>query len=553
MNPGMKKTIKVIEWGQGLNTNADPSMVAPGELVQADHIIMGTRRSKKKRDGMDHGWDSLSTGSLSVLRQHDFWYGTSSKTQTLMSIYSDKSFKRIALGDGTVTALTDAGTAWSGTITRVSTATFNNLCIMASDVSGNKIKQYAGSGNVEDLAVTSGTAPNASILREFQGRLFTNDMSNLDRIHFSPVFDHTTWGGYGDSGAMDIGTGDGDPDGITGIFPSFKGDLFIAKRTKLYRMVTNGSNDPVDWVVTLVSSSIGCISHNSITQIEDTDMVWASERGIHSLSAVQQYGDFEASFLSAKIQKTYNDDISRSRLKYIQGAYDPTINSIAFSMTESSVSSGDSSNSATLYGTALSGASNNVVYLFNIGTKEWYRWPGISCQSITAVRDATDSKVRFFFGTNISRTSKTKNGTPYDLTHADVQVAVKPKIKTGFIYPEGDPYIMSSLKRLILYYRPDGTHNITANVYVDNQGLDTDMNSKSYAQTNSSGLLGSTFILGSSVLGFQSQLGPYHQTVGGTGRGFQLEILNSGVSETFEIQGFGLEYQPLENPGEVRL
>jgi hypothetical protein len=541
------KSLRIMPWSQGLNTTADASMLAPGELTQADHIVMGTRLSKRKRDGINHGWDSLSTGSLSVLRVHDFWYGTTSRTQTLVGVYSDKSFKKIGITDGTVTALTDAGTAWTGTITNVSTCTYNNLCIMASDVDGNVLKKYAGSGNVEDL---DGTPPVASILREFQGRLFTNDKTNLDRLHFSPVHDHTQWNGAGDSGAIDIGIGDGDPNGITGIFPSFKGDMFIAKLTKLYRMRTFNSNDPADWVIDLVSSGIGCVSHNSIVAIEQDDVFWASERGIHSLSAVQAYGDFEATFISAKIQKTYNEDIARGRLKYIQGAYDSTINSVAFTFTDNTVANVDAVNSATLYGTALTTASNNSLYLYNIGTKQWYRWPGTSCQSIVAARDSSDNKIRFFLGTKFSRISRTKTGAVYDITHADVNKSIIPIVKTGFIFPDVDPYNRIALKRVVLYYKPEGTHNVVVNVRLDNQSLST-KNSLSFQATTSSGLLGTTFILGVTELGYESILGPYHRVVSGVGRGIQVEITNTGINEVFEIQGLGFEFEPLDQPGEV--
>jgi hypothetical protein len=535
-------------WRGGLNTSLDESMIPPNQLTVADNVTIDTRPSKKKRPGINHDWDDVTTGTVSIVGLHDFWFGSATKTQRLVSIGSDRTYKSYTTG-GVSSSITDAGTAWAGTINIASSITFNNLILFATpDGANNVVKKWSGTGDIADL---DGTPPKASFLRQHMGRIFMNDKSNVDRLHYSPVHDHTLWNGSGDSGALDIGVGDGDPDGITAIFPTFKGDLFVAKRTKLYRVITP-SNDPADWEVKLVSNGIGCISHNSVVPIENDDIYFVSPRGIHSLVTTANFGDFESSFLSKDIQKTFRDVFVQSRLKYVWGAYDSSINCVGFTFTENPVSGTDSSYSKTLYGSSgeLTTSNNNVLYLYNIETKEWHRWGAISCQSLICAHDGSDNKQRFFFGTHISRVSKSKNSTNYDMSHGGSNVSIPLNITTGWIIPDGNQYEVNRLHRFFLYYKPVGTHTITVNVYTDNLSLDSE-NSNAFATNGSTALLGTTFTLGTSTLGTTLIMGPYSVPIYGHCRAFKVEILQTGTDEQVEIQGFGVEYEPLGPFAEV--
>ncbi len=60
-----------------------------------------------------------------------------------------------------------------------------------------------------------------------------NDVVDRDRLHYCTTGEPEEWQGTGDSGALDIGWGDGDPEGIIAVSPSFKGRLFIGKATRL--------------------------------------------------------------------------------------------------------------------------------------------------------------------------------------------------------------------------------------------------------------------------------------------------------------------------------
>jgi hypothetical protein len=594
------RLFQLLPWTGGLVTSIDESLIPPGALTVADNLIFDTRGSRKKRGGINHNWDSgsitdismanptvitsnshglttgdtitisgsnstptingsrtvtvtsantftvpvnvtvagttgtwiLTNGSDKIIRGHDFWYGASSRTQKQFAIASDGSFYTWNTS-GTRTAVSDGGTAYTGTLTSASIITYNNKAIIAVSGSGNVLKYWDGTNPIADVP---GTPPIGSILCEHLGRLWTNDKSNLDRIHYSPTHDHSLWNGSGDSGAFDIGIGDGDPGGITAIW-SFRGDLYVAKKTKLYRVA---GHSPETMQIIKISDSIGCMSHNSVANIDTEDVYWVSEKGIHSLRTTDSYGDVSSAYISTDIQKTFNDDIDRSSLANCQAAYLPTINSVAFAFQE------DTSLNRVLTDTS----SNNAIYLYNVVGKWWYRWPDLSCTSIWSASDS-DAR-RIYIGTKTTRVSKAFNGTKYDVSAAGTSTAVNFRVETGIIFADQNPYSVKAVKRFLLYYRPRGAHRLSATIKIDNFSISPE-NQLTFDEVYSSALLGSTFILGTSVLGYEVVLGAYTRMIDGVGKGFKLALMQNDIDSEVEIQGFGVEFEAAGSSPEVYL
>jgi hypothetical protein len=509
------RIFQMLPWLGGLNTNLDESMIPANQLTRADHIIFASRGSRKKRDGINLDWDDASNGSQAIIGGLDYWYGTTSRTQRHLALAADKAFYSYTSGGTRSTRSLDGGaTAWGSAVTTCSMTVINSLAIIAVDGSGNVMRKWAG--GTADIFNLGGTPPEASIVCEHQGRLVCNDKTNVDRFHWSPPGDPEKWNGEGDSGGFDIGLGDGDPNGITSIF-SWKGDLYIAKRTKLYRLV--GELETAQ--VITVSKGLGVIAHNSVCATED-DVYFVSERGIHSLIATQNFGDIESTFISADIQKTFDEDFDRTKMTKIFGAYLDRINSIAFAVTLE----GDT--------------SNNTLYLYNVPQKAWYRWPNISCTSMWVANDS--DKKRFYLGTSTTRVSKTFNDTNYDVSAAGVNTAIPMRIDTGYIYVDQSPYTVKGYKKFGLVYRPESTHTIAVTVRVDNL-VPTPDNGLSFSETTGSDLLGSTFVLGGSVLGYSVSMAPYTQSIDGWGRGVKISIQQTGIDQSAEIQGFIIEYE----------
>ena len=383
--------------------------------------------------------------------------------------------------------------------------------------------------------VVDGAAPLGSVVREHIGRLWCNDKSSRDRVHFSGSFNHLQWLGLGDSGALDIGVGDGDPEGIVAIFPTFKGVLFVAKRTKLYKI--SGSS-PESFVVELVSSGIGCSSHNSVAQVDQDDMFFVSDKGIHSIAATSNFGDFNSTYISSDIQRTFNEQFSKQNLQYCWGAYLSTINSVAFTFTDTNLPQAVNTNLAV----------NNAVWLYNIPFKAWYRWFDVPCQSMIVAGDG--DRRRFYFGTHRNHVIKSFIGNSYDTLANGVDTSIKYTVTSGQINVDGSLFTVKGFKRFILYYKPDGSSDVNVSVQVDNFPLDS-VNTLVFNEQPSATLLGVTFVLGQSLLGDDTRLSSYTKHIEGFGRSFRVIIEQDSINSQLDVQGFAIEYESAGTSPEV--
>lgn len=460
------------------------------------------------------------TRNHSVIAIHDYWRTDTNgvKVQQLVTATSQPLFFKYD-SDGRRGVLLNGGTSLGTAATVVNTEVINDDLILAFDATGNTPKKYNpdDSADVEDLG---GSPPDFSLCRVHQARLWTNDKEVKDRLHYSATGDAEKWEGADDSGYLEIDPGDGDPDGITIIHPPFKGDLFVTKGRKTYRVI---GNSPENYQIVPVSLGIGGIGQKTAVAVDLDEIVYVSQKGIHSLSATDAYGDFSGAFLSEKIQPTFNA-FNLGRLRYIQGAYIPDLNSVAFAVSEGSAS------------------TNGDIYFYNFKVKEWYRWPDISCQAL-GTKLNSDGETKLLMGTSAGRVLEAMNDDYNDFGTTGISY----RVKTGTIYVDGNPNSVKGFKRLTFLYKPIGDYEFTCTVRIDNY----DAQSYSFAQESSSDILGTTFIIGSSELGVSGQLAPYSTQIDGYGRGISLEITQSGASEQVEIYGVIIEYEPADLAQEV--
>ena len=432
------------------------------------------------------------------------------------------------------TSVDQQGVAAWNSPSKVSSVTLNNIIVLAADGSNNEIKFWDGSNDKAldlrdntNYVSTDPDPPSASILQTHLGRLWTNDKTDPDRLHFSETFNPFKWLGAGDSGAIDIGRGDNDPQGIQAIFPTFKGNLFVAKKTKLYRI---SGNDPASMRVDLVASNLGCVSHNSVVPVEQDDIFWISERGVHSLASVERPGDFSSQFVSTKIQRSFNNDWDRSTQDRIQGAYLASINSIAYTVHDTSLDN-------------IDGTANNSIWLYNIPTQAWYRWPNIAAESITLSNDS--DKLRFYLGTDQNRVAQTQTGEPNDVDNTGSETSIGMEIETGLIFVDDSPYTEKAFKRIGLAYRPVGNPTILARVKIDNFRRQ----SIAFDETGGGTPLGAgSFTLGSTPLGSTGLFSVYNRSLDGIGRGIKIILREYESVSEYEIEGFVLEYEPSGSP-----
>jgi hypothetical protein len=469
--------------------------------------------------------------NYSIVGHKDFWYYNSSNTakehklvavtsQGLMFQYDSQGRRKLITMKAGATALA------SSNISKVVLVPYNNYLAIFLNGVGNTPKKFDGTAVTPEWEDLATNAPDASVGVEHLGRLFTDDKEDPDKLHFSSTFDETEWQGIGDSGAMFVSGSDGDAEGITALFPSFKGRLIVNKGNRSFQIIGDA---PETFEVVPLSSGIGAISHQSAVAFEMDDIYFFSRRGVHSIVATDQFGDFSGKYISKAIQPTFKE-WSEGRLQYTQGVYIQKLNSIAWTVAEDGQS------------------QQNAVWLFNptlpnergdVG--EWYRWPDLNAQSIGVYN--LSSQQRVTLGNDAGRMLIDQ---PNEYTDYSTDPILY-RVKTGTIYVDGNPQTIKAFKKFGLLFKPRGDSNFTVYFKVDKMPPQA----VAFTQDVDGDTLGTDFYLGTSLLGSSPMFAPYMKDVVGYGRGVTLEIFQTGVDAQVEIYGFIIEYEAADIADEV--
>jgi hypothetical protein len=594
-----------IPWTGGLNDSVDSGLIPANDLVQADNVQFATNGSRLKREGLtyidkelpsvvkrsstgttrslvfdeavtaasnnffhvgekitvsgvnvDYNGNQVVTaitttdiandtitytasGSLSetavsstatvarnynIIGLHDYWYfdsGNNIKQQQLVAVSSEGQMYRFDSNGNRIYIAKDAGATANAVtpIERCDIITFNNKCIVTLEGTGNLPRFYDGMSTDEWFDLPG--APDGAFMREHIGRIFMNDKADKDYLHFSETFDETVWLGLGDSGALYVGIEDGDPKGITGIAPPFKGILLISKGEKIVKLVGDA---PETFQLVPMTSGLGGINHKAMVAVDFDDVYFLSRRGFHSAVATDTAGDFEANFLSRKIQNEFNT-WNKANLDMTQGVYIETLNSVAWAVTED----GETGPSA--------------IWLYNptINEGEWFRWPGIAAYALS--KRLAANEVRMIIGTDAGRILQAQNNT-----YADNGGSYTFRIKTGTIYPDGNPQTIKGFKRFSLLFRQRGRFSFQVIFRVDNQAPQA----FTFEQTIDGDDLGTEFVLGSSILGSETIMAPVTKQVLGYGRGCTIEVAQTGPESQVELYGYMIEYKDVSLADEVK-
>jgi hypothetical protein len=467
----------------------------------------------------------------SIIANRDVWYYNASnvaKEQIHVAVTSDGLlFKYDDAGRRTQITKDASATAFAVTpLTSAQIDTFNNIVILTFAGVGNTPKKFDPL-DVSCLWYDLANAPDASIMRQHLGRIWMNDKTDPDRLNFSETFEPEIWLGNGDSGALYVAATDGDTLGISTIMPPYKGVLIVSKGDSVYQIVGEA---PEEFQILPMTGGFGSISHQAAVAVDMDDVYFLSRRGFHSVVATNAKGDFDAAFLSKKIQPTFNSWHKPAHAT-MQGVYLSEINSVAWCVSEQD---------------AMAGTS---LWLFNPTIQDpqdgtqgvWYRWPSLNPQSI-CVRLDNDQK-RLVIGNDAGRLLMSSNGTYSDVGSTGIPF----RIKSGTIYPDGNPQTVKAFKKLTLLFKPRSRFNFTAYFKVDGNPAQA----VTFSQHVTGDLLGSTFILGSSSLGTDAILAPVTKDVYGHGRGFSVEIFQTSADAQVEIYGLMVEYEGADLADEV--
>lgn len=513
--------LKIFPADGGLQSAINPALINHQNLVQCDNVVFTNDATRKNRPGLRNFEQSGITETESFRYLFDFWRQSAAGAQahSVIAVVNGKAFEDGG-GDGIFTDVTGGVSLNASDV--MTSDVFASLLLVARTTGAPVRKANAG-----NFVALGGTPPEGSLVRVHRNFAWLAGVPNLPhRLYRSAVNDPETWTGAGTE-SIDIDAGDGDPEGITAIFPSFYGDLFVAKRRSIYRLSV-ASLAPVTFRIDQVVRGVGCVSHNSVIALQN-DIIFVSERGVHSLAKTQKLGDVETGFLSEPIHDIFTDDFDYSRASQVQSVYSPELNSYLMSFP------------------SRASADNDTVIGYNIVTGQWYRWPDFSSSAMAQFVDS-DSKTKIMVGQSDGSLGLLDEGRNVDYS----TTAIHSIFKTGILYPfidengRPDPSKTVAFKRLVVIYRPQQTSTFTVKASISGGVGSTLSETLTFDQSGGSGTPLGEFIVGRSTLGTSGQVRIDSQPLNGAGRGIQLTFsrapTSGNITRGMEILGYIVEF-----------
>ena len=535
-------TVVVTNGDTGNDTNGDWFKIYDGQLPTSTSVGVYMKTSG--------GADTPPAGNTRTIQVPYATGATAGTIAAAIQVALDADSKFIATVNSTTVTITDANsgsrtniadgtqaTSWTfavtregrsltvpfadgNAITRAASITLNERFIVCPNDTPIYFRPETDANYYFTLA---GSPPKSNSVSEHLGRLWMNDIENRDRMHYSETGDPEIWQGIGDSGALDIGWGDGDPEGILAISPSFKGRLFVGKATKIYQVT---GEEPLTFFPQPITQGLGVAGHKSFVAVEMDDLLFTSKEGVHSVSAVAAHGDYSSEYLSSKIQPSF-DEWPQTATYRIKPTYIAPLNAVVFNVPELTT-------------------TPSALWMYDVEQKAWFRWPNKAAVSLCNYLDTGMNK-RLLFSDNTGKLFVAENGDYTDADGSGGTTGYSYKVKTGTIYVDGNPQTVKGYKNISFLFRPAGRYSFTLKVWVDNLPVQN----KSQSQGTTGDVLGTTFVLGSSVLGSSLAFAPVTIPIEGYGRGITLQIENANQDEQVEIYGFIIEYENADIKAEV--
>lgn len=450
---------------EGWNTARNPLIASLHNLSESKNIMFNTDLTRVQAPGqrrftVKNGVTDFNFPEVRYLGEFNYRNASNNKVSRIIKISGQDI---------------NADTGQNGVFEPITGSTlFNPEDRITSDVIANQMiicsqnavpLTYTGTGTVSTL---SGSPPNGSLCRAHMGRLRIAGVdATPDLDSYSNAFQPTVWTGFG-TGTLEIDTDNSDPEGITSYFPSFLGELYVAKRNGIYQIA---GTTPGTFQVLPVIQGFGCVNQNTIAQVHN-DTIFVSSRGVHSLAATLNGAVTEESFLSFPIQSYWTENVNLNRINKMWGAFLSSLNSYIL-----------------LFASGSKDLPDNAL-LFNIPLKVWYLWENFDASSIIEI--TKDNRKRILVGRN--------DGI---ITYLDSEErtnlggGIHPKLKVGPFFMGGSPTVDAAVKHIRVAYQSPQNASLEVQYKVDNFTPST----VTMTPTNTGIPLGPNFILGTTNLG----------------------------------------------------
>lgn len=268
----------------------------------------------------------------------------------------------------------------------------------------------------------------------------------------------------------------------------------------------------------MISNQIGIINPNAVATLDETDVIFMSDRGVHSLSQVlQTTAVIPGEFLSYPIQPDYETIINSANRSQISLIYVPALNSVLFSCKRVGV------------------ATYETIYGFNVILKQWFRWTSVPCNFIASRFNSSTGVDEIYACAPSGRVNKLNQ-----TARNDFGAAITTTLKSSFIFPDGIPLAEYNFTRLIMIFRSRDNGTFTVQYTIDGVSSNSFTVQERIAGGN---VLGTTSLGSGFILGNIQGVKPYFQHIGGVGSSIQLSITHNTVDTDFELFGIVLEYE----------
>lgn len=508
----------------GLDLTSVPGGENRGSLRQADNIVLRNNGSRAKKPGIVR-LDYIGNDDANLRGICDF-HGISVSTR-FQEVVRVINGRLEALRDG---EFSDLGTTDIADSDAVSFTQFANAQIVFFE---NRAPVYFLHSAAPAILPIPGS--HQGVPPRF-GRIVKSRLAyagRLNRPHSltlsapNSISDYTLLGG---GYSITVADGDGDPYGITGISPEFRGDFYVFKWGKIYRLYWSGYGFGIDQI----TDELGAVNHNTIIETPN-DIIFVSDRGIHSLSMTASYGAAEEATLTYPIYEDFIADVNWSNSKYMWACYDSETNCYLLNYS----SSGSS--------------SNNKIIGINTRTKQIFLWDDIEYSGICRYLD--ENKKR----RTLVCDSTGQTGYLDKRFYTAFDEKITSEILSALIFPRGHLSGVCNFTKFKLYMKPTTRDvNVEFGYYIDGVFQESDT-----FNTNGSGegmLIGGDEAtesnIGTTVIRSNHTDFLGHEIeIRGTGSSFQFYLKqepeddDETFEQPFEVFGYEIEYDYSEDTG----
>lgn len=261
----------------GLNLQNSGSLLDPNWATKAQNMVFDVSNRLASRNGWTAVNASPMSGSPTV--GQIFEYTPISGANQIVSTGGNKLYK------GTTT-LADVTGGLTVTADNWKFVNFNGNTYGLQ--STHPLIVWTGSGNFATVTAASGTVPDGNELLSAFGRLWGSD-STGQTIKYCKLLDATNWNVTG-AGSINLTSVWGSGNDSIVALASFNNLLIVfgSRNIILFEDGTGSSLglDPINIRVSDIISGIGCISRDTVQNINGDDLVFLSSSGIQSLKRV---------------------------------------------------------------------------------------------------------------------------------------------------------------------------------------------------------------------------------------------------------------------------